>query len=80
MSNRDTIVSKAVAAIAKELQQVYDGALDANIVHCIDCTYWEPENAEEGDTSGHCRNNYCPCQNQQTDAFWYCADGEQKEE
>ena len=46
------------------------------IVRCEDCRHWNPENAEEGDTSGHCRNNYCACQNQQTDMMWFCADGE----
>ena len=80
MSSRDTIISKAVATIAKEVQTVYGEAAEATITRCIDCAYWEPENAEEGDYGGHCRNNYCPCQNQQTDAFWYCADGEEKGE
>ena len=48
------------------------------IVRCGECIWFEPENAEEGDSSGHCRNNYCPCQNQRTDMMWYCADGERK--
>ena len=50
------------------------------VVRCRDCRYWEPENAEEGDTSGRCRNDYAPCQNQQTDMTWFCADGEREEE
>lgn len=45
------------------------------VVRCSDCRYWEPENAEEGDSYGRCRNDYAPCQNQQTDMNWYCADG-----
>ena len=48
------------------------------VVRCADCRYWEPENAEEGDCSGRCRNNYAPCQNQQTDMTWFCADGERE--
>lgn len=50
-----------------------------NLVLCRDCAYWEPEFVEEGDSSGHCRNNYAPCQNQQTDMNWFCANGEGKE-
>ena len=52
-------------------------AVDAvKVVRCSDCRYWEPENAEEGDSYGRCRNDYAPCQNQQTDMNWFCADGE----
>ena len=46
------------------------------VVRCADCVYWQPNNAEEGDTSGRCRNDYAPCKNQQTDMTWFCADGE----
>ena len=46
------------------------------VVRCMDCRFWEPENAEEGDSYGRCRNDYAPCQNQQTDMNWFCADGE----
>lgn len=49
------------------------------VTRCADCVYWEPENAEEGDTSGRCRNDYAPCQNQPTDMTWFCADGERME-
>lgn len=49
------------------------------VVRCADCVWWEPENAEEGDTYGRCRNNYAPCQNQQTDMTWFCADGEKED-
>lgn len=49
------------------------------VVRCLDCRFWEPENAEEGDSYGHCRNDYAPCQNQQTDMNWFCADGEREE-
>lgn len=49
------------------------------VVRCRDCRFWEPENAEEGDSYGRCRNNYAPCQNQQTEMNWFCADGEREE-
>ena len=49
------------------------------VVRCSDCRFWEPENAEEGDSYGRCRNDYAPCQNQQTDMDWFCADGERRE-
>lgn len=60
--------------------EYYHGIIDDGvIVRCGDCVYFEPNNYEEGDTTGRCRNNYCPCQNQQTDMVWYCADAERKE-
>ena len=46
------------------------------VVRCRNCRFWDPENAEEGDSYGRCRNDYAPCQNQQTDMNWFCADGE----
>lgn len=49
------------------------------VVRCRDCRFWEPENAEEGDSYGRCRNDYAPCQNQQTDMDWFCADGKRSE-
>lgn len=50
------------------------------IVRCKDCVYFEPENAEEGDSYGRCRNNYAPCQNQQVEMMWFCADGERQDD
>lgn len=49
------------------------------VVRCSDCRFWIANNAEEGDSYGRCRNDYAPCQNQQTDMNWYCADGEREE-
>ncbi len=46
------------------------------VTRCADCRFWEPENAEQGDSYGRCMNDYAPCQNQQTDMNWFCADGE----
>ena len=53
------------------------------VVRCSDCRFWEPPTdieADDGCTAGHCRNNYGPCQNQQTDMTWFCADCERVEE
>ena len=53
------------------------------VVRCQDCRFWEPPTdieADDGCTDGHCRNDYGPCQNQQTEMNWFCADGEKKEE
>lgn len=49
------------------------------VVRCENCIYFEPNNYEEGDSTGRCRNRYSPCENQQTDMTWFCADGEKKE-
>lgn len=49
------------------------------IVRCGECAYFDPNNAEEGDCSGRCRNDDRPCQNQETGMTWFCADGERKE-
>ena len=49
------------------------------VVRCADCVWWEPENAEGVNIYGRCRNNYAPCQNQQTDTMWFCADGKEKD-
>ena len=46
------------------------------LVRCKDCVHFVPENAEEGDSSGHCRNRFAPCENQTVDMWWFCADGE----
>ena len=47
----------------------------SEVVRCKDCVYFDPENAEEGDSYGRCRNNYAPCQNQQVEMMWFCGDG-----
>lgn len=46
------------------------------VVRCYECQYWEPENAEEGDHSGHCRKQYGMSENAVTDGTWFCSDGE----
>lgn len=45
---------------------------------CKDCRYFEPSNAEEGDYSGYCRNDYAPCQNQTVDAWWFCGSADRR--
>ena len=53
------------------------------VVRCGHCQYWEPPSkaeVEDGSTIGHCRNNYAPCQNQQTDIDWFCASAEREKE
>lgn len=46
------------------------------VVRCSDCRFWEPENAEEGDSYGYCQKPWGTCKSQQTDMNWFCADGE----
>ena len=62
---------------AKEILKVLESYTP--VVRCGDCLHWEPECVEAGDSSGHCRNNYAPCQNQQTDMNWFCAEGERSD-
>ena len=50
------------------------------VVRCKDCRFFEPSNAEEGDNSGYCRNDYAPCQNQTVDAWWFCGSAERVSE
>ena len=70
---------KVVSILQDAVNQLSDPDL-MKVVRCRDCRFWKPENAEEGDSYGRCRNNYAPCQNQQTDMTWFCAEGERVEE
>lgn len=49
------------------------------VVRCRDCRFWEPENAEEGDSYGYCQKPWGTCKSRQTDMNWFCADGERSE-
>jgi hypothetical protein len=69
------MVLKNAAKIARE--KLMDGDT-VRVTRCAECRFWEPENAEEGDSYGRCRNDYAPCQNQQTDMNWFCADGKRE--
>ena len=45
------------------------------VVRCEDCQYWQPPTyaeQEDGSTVGHCT---AALNGQQTDAYWFCADG-----
>ena len=61
---------KYVEAADDAMKKLMD-ADRVKVVRCEDCRYWEPENAEEGDTYGWCMNVY-----RMTDMTWFCADGE----
>ena len=63
------------AKIARE--KLMDGNY-VRVTRCADCRYWEPENAEEGDYSGHCKRSFGVCYGQVTDASWFCEDGERE--
>lgn len=67
------------ADVVSEAKKHLEDPDRVKVVRCSDCRFWEPENAEEGDSYGRCRNDYAPCQNQQTDMNWFCADGERSE-
>ena len=45
------------------------------VVRCENCQYWQPptyQEQEDGSTVGHCT---AALNGQQTDAYWFCADG-----
>ena len=65
--------------LMKDALQLMSDPDRVRVVRCSDCRFWKPENAEEGDSYGRCRNDYAPCQNQQTEMNWFCADGERSE-
>lgn len=67
------------ADVVSEAKKHLEDPDRVRVVRCSDCRFWEHENAEEGDSYGRCRNDYAPCQNQQTDMNWFCADGEREE-
>lgn len=69
------MVLKNAAKLARE--KLMDGDM-VRVTRCADCRYWEPENAEEGDYSGHCKRSFGICYSQLTDASWFCADGERE--
>ena len=53
------------------------------VCRCENCVDWEapPENEQmDGNTTGFCRAKYGACYGQETDATWFCSDGERVEE
>lgn len=75
-----TLLAHIPVEEAKEILKVLQNPDLAYIIRCGDCFYWEPETVEEGDSCGHCRNQYAPCENQQTDMNWFCGSGERIKE
>lgn len=71
--NRYDGVCKVMAA-GDAIDLLDDGNM-VRVVRCAECMHWELNDAEEGDYSGRCRYQYGPCQNQETDGTWFCADG-----
>ena len=50
------------------------------VVRCKDCGYFQANNAEEGDWSGRCTNVYVPMNGMTVDGWWFCADGERRDD
>ena len=67
------IVMRDALALLKDPDRI-------KVTRCKDCRYFEPSNAEEGDYSGYCRNDYALCQNQTVDAWWFCGSAERVSE
>ena len=61
------------------LKEYVYGTRYVPVVRCYECRHWEPENAEEGDCSGHCRKRYGMSEGATTDGTWFCSDGEKEE-
>lgn len=59
----------------KALEKRLDDSDRINVVRCSECQYWNPPTyaeQEDGSTVGHCT---AALNEQQTDAYWFCADG-----
>ena len=70
---------KYIGAVESAMKR-YDSTRYVPVTRCYECQHWEPENAEEFATCGHCRKQYGMCKSEQTDATWFCSDGEKVEE
>ena len=71
-------INKYIEAVESAMRR-YDSTRYVPVTRCYECQHWEPENAEEGDYSGHCKRSFGICYGQVTDASWFCADGEREE-
>lgn len=58
---------------ALELLKEHEDPDRLKVVRCEDCAYWEPDGT---DGEGHCRDEYGPCNGEQTSMTFFCADGE----
>ena len=63
---------KYIGAVESAMKR-YDSTQYVPVTRCYECQHWEPENAEEFATCGHCM-----CKSEQTDATWFCSDGERE--
>ena len=70
---------KYIEAVESAMKR-YDSIRYVPVTRCYECQHWEPENAEEFATCGHCRKQYGMCKSELTDATWFCSDGERVEE
>lgn len=61
------------------LKEYVYGTRYVPVVRCYECQHWEPENAEEFATCGHCRKQYGMSEGNVTDGTWFCSDGERDE-
>lgn len=68
------MISDALALLKKYAY----GTRYVPVVRCYECQHWEPENAEEFATSGHCRKPYWMSEGATTDSTWFCSDGERE--
>lgn len=68
---------KYIGAVESAMKR-YDSTRYVPVTRCYECQHWEPENAEEFATCGHCRKQYGMCKSEQTDATWFCSDGERE--
>ncbi len=70
---RDFGCRAQLAADALELLKEHEDPDRLKVVRCEDCAYWEPDGT---DGEGHCRDEYGPCNGEQTSMTFFCADGE----
>lgn len=50
------------------------------LIRCVDCEWFSPTNAEEGDLSGTCTNDSSPCWDRFVNTTFYCAEGEKRDD
>lgn len=72
-------INKYIEAVESAMKR-YDSTRYVPVTRCYECQHWEPENAEEFATCGHCRKQYGMCKSELTDATWFCSDAERVEE
>ena len=71
------VMENALALLKEQeaLEKRLDDSDRINVVRCSECQYWQPPTyaeQEDGSTVGHCT---AALNGQQTDAYWFCADG-----